>query len=122
MICNTSNTFLRKRSFERFKYRKEIEIKDEKLKSISQAYSEGIAIFSYAKELLFFNDKIFSLLNCTEQQLITTLSKVEYCIGKKLTSLSETNMLIDDINGLITSDITDAVVLGVSLDEEISLE
>lgn len=121
-ISNLGRNFRLRRSLERFSYRRQIEIKDEKLKGITQAYTEGILIFSLSKNILFYNLQVTQLLKCEENQLEETIKSLKYCEGKKLTTTPRSNGIIDDIYYLLDKNESGDNNLGVNLLENLILE
>lgn len=121
-ISNLGRNFRLRRSLERFSYRRQIEIKDEKLKGITQAYTEGILIFSLSKNILFYNLQVTQLLKCEENQLEETIKSLKYCEGKKLTTTPRSNGIIDDIYYLLDKNESRDYNLGVNLLENLILE
>lgn len=121
-ICNLENHLRLTRSYERFIYRKDKEIGENRLKVITKAFPDGIIILDRNKQILFLNAKSKTLLKCTREEIPQILRTIEYSDGKKISNLLSSYNLIDDLTFLIDRNETDEVTLGVSCTNEINLE
>lgn len=124
IVCNMGQNCRLKNSFERFRAKREIELKDEKLKIITEAYNDGILVINSDKEIVFTNEVIYNLLNCDQNNLSQILFQLEYSVGKKLTRYQESNKIIEDLCYIINLSIENdrEIALGVNIIDGVSLE
>ncbi|CAG9327241.1 unnamed protein product [Blepharisma stoltei] len=121
-LCDLSNRNSRKSSFERFLSRKKLESAEKRLSVIFNLFPDGILILSENKSILYVNAITSQFLECSQNNIIPTLSAIEYCQGKKYSHLSNSNRLIDDINLVKNLQLNQQVVLGLSQTESHNLE
>ncbi|CAG9326187.1 unnamed protein product [Blepharisma stoltei] len=121
VVCNDRAQFRQSISFERFLYRKELELSRSKLATITQAVENGILIISNEK-IEFYNSSILQLLGCEGNNLYSVLQRIEYCLDKKVTKMTNSILLFDDINFALENIINNEICLGITKQGTINLE
>ncbi|CAG9314377.1 unnamed protein product [Blepharisma stoltei] len=122
IICNIGEFYLDKVSYEKFNFSKELEVSKKRLKIITDAFPDGISIISRNRTIEFFNGNIISLLNCESSDLYYEISRYEYCPNRKVSSLSSSNLLIDDISEAFDYLENDEITLGITFLNNVYLE
>mmetsp|Transcript_14859 Transcript_14859/g.14902 ORF Transcript_14859/g.14902 Transcript_14859/m.14902 type:complete len:314 (+) Transcript_14859:255-1196(+) len=121
-LCELRCRHVKSKTIERFLIRKGFESAEKRLNLIFNLFPEGILILSERKEILYSNENLMKLLNCNISQVVSIISSMDYCHGRKHSNLSSTNKLIDDINLIPNLAINQEIVLGVSESENLSME
>ncbi|CAG9311883.1 unnamed protein product [Blepharisma stoltei] len=94
-----SREFLaRKISYGRYSYRKKLEVTEKRLQIILQAFPDGLIILNSKLIPELVNEKMLQFLGCNFENIMETLSKLEYAKGKKLQNLNTfSHNLMEDL-------------------------
>ncbi|CAG9330288.1 unnamed protein product [Blepharisma stoltei] len=103
-----------KSSIERFLNRKGKSKAKMRLSVIVNAFPDGIFIISDNLEIMYTNDNLLKLLDCESEELIRIISEITYCDGKKYSTLSNSNLLIEDLQAIFRQNDRNEFMLGIS--------
>lgn len=121
LICNIGNKYRLSKSFERYKYKRELEVLNNKLKIITNANKDGILIIDRNDNIICNNLNFLGLLRCPYEQIMTNISSMKYCPGKKLSGFGVGDSLIDDLHNMINIEENKEITLGVTQLEDLNL-
>ncbi|CAG9333258.1 unnamed protein product [Blepharisma stoltei] len=111
-LYNLNSYYLKEKSLNRFTYRRNLEIAEERLGLLLNLHTDGILVFSESS-VLYTNIHTTRLLGCRPCEIINELSKIEYCNGKKYSSLTSSNKLMDDVHLIHVLPAGEEVMLGI---------
>ncbi|CAG9323384.1 unnamed protein product [Blepharisma stoltei] len=110
-LYNLNSYYISAKSFERFLSKKSAE---ERLNVVINLFTDGILIISENNQILYSNAHFNDLLGCSQNEILTILETIEYSQGRKYTTLTPSNYLIDDINWISTLQVNQEICFGLS--------
>ncbi|CAG9327244.1 unnamed protein product [Blepharisma stoltei] len=112
----------REKSFGKFSYSKTIEKAEKRLSLIFELFPDGILIISSDHKILFSNENLIKLLNCSLQEVIPLINSIEYNEGKTYSQWNVSNKLIDDVSLIQNLQLNDEILLGICQIGQCNLE
>ncbi|CAG9333267.1 unnamed protein product [Blepharisma stoltei] len=122
LIYNFISHHITKVAHEKYLFRKAKEKAENRLEVIINAFPDGFFVVSSNNEIEYANLKMLVLLECTQNNLIDSLSLINFCEGKKYSSLTQSNFLIDHINIMFSLDFNQEMMFGISMFNNTSIE
>jgi len=123
VICSCCHVFnLRKKSYQTYLYRKQLERTKHCLDSLVSFFPDGLIVVSQNKEVLLANSFVEEKLQCRANQVIGMLESLEYIPQRQIHFENRSTLPIRDIEEALTFQLDTEMILGVVAYQELFLE
>lgn len=119
---NLITYFSKEQSQKRYLLKKGKEQAENRLEVIMNAFTDGICVISEQNAIEYANQNLLDILMCNREDLISTLNNIKYCNSKKYCNLTTSDNLMDDIVTISTQELNRQIMLGISKNNDISIE